>query len=165
MATIKEIKKFYRRNTKLIITVAAAILIIAAYVSGELGHTQLSSVLWVLAAIVGGFEIAKSAIVQLRYKVLGIQALVTIAAVGAILIGEYWEAAVVVFLFELGGYLEALTIDRTRNALRALMSLAPTTASVRRGNDIVVVAPGRGKAWRDRGRKSGRKDSRRRCGR
>ena len=74
---------------------------------------------------------------------LGIQALVTIAATGALLIGEYWEAAVVVFLLAefSGGYLEALTIDRTRNALRALMSLAPTTASVRRGNDIVVVAP------------------------
>ncbi len=142
MATIRELKKLYRRNAKLIVTVAAALFIIAAYASGELGHTQLSSILWVLAAVIGGFEIAKSAVVQLRYKVLGIQALVTIAAIGAILIGEYWEAAVVVFLFEFGGYLEALTIDRTRNALRALMSLAPTTASVRRGNDIVVVDPG-----------------------
>ncbi len=77
----------------------------------------------------------------MRYKVLGIQALVTVAAIGAILIGEYWEAAVVVFLFTFGGYLEALTIDRTRNALRALMSLTPTTASVRRNGDIVTVAP------------------------
>ena len=141
MATIKEMRKYYRRNAKLIITVAAALLIVAAYAAGELGHIQLSGILWILAALVGGFEIAKSAVTQLRYKVLGIQALVTIAAVGALLIGEYWEAAVVVFLFELGSYLEALTIDRTRNALRALMSLAPTTASVRRGNDIVVVAP------------------------
>jgi Zn2+/Cd2+-exporting ATPase len=141
MIKLKEIKKLYRRNAKLIITVAAALLILAAYASGELKQTQLSSYLWIVASLVGGFEIAKSAVTQLRYKVLGIQALVTIAAIGALLIGEYWEAAVVVFLFEFGGYLEALTIDRTRNALRALMSLAPTTASVRRGNDIVVVAP------------------------
>src|SRR5512143_4108646 len=92
-------KKSYRKNSKLIITVASGILLILAFAAGELKYTDLSSALWVLAAIVGGYEIAKSAIVQLKYKVLGIQALVTIAAIGAILIGEYWEAAVVVFLF------------------------------------------------------------------
>lgn len=138
---MREMKKLYRKNSKLIITAAVALLIAAAYASGELEQPQLSSYLWIAAALVGGFEIARSAIAQLKYRVLGIQALVTIAATGAILIGEYWEAAVVVFLFELGGYLEALTIDRTRNALRALMSLAPATASVRRGGDIIVVPP------------------------
>ncbi|WP_174590295.1 heavy metal translocating P-type ATPase [Methanocella conradii] len=136
-----DFKKLYRRNLKLIITVASGALIVLAYASGELRHVNLSSALWVLAAIVGGFDIARSAVAQLRYKVLGIQALVSIAAAGAILIGEYWEAAVVVFLFTFGGYLEALTIDKTRNSLRALMSLTPTVASVRRGDDIVAVAP------------------------
>ncbi|BAI61129.1 putative heavy metal translocating P-type ATPase [Methanocella paludicola SANAE] len=135
------LKKFYRKNSKLIITVASGILLILAFIAGELKYTDVSNALWILAAIVGGYEIAKSAITQLRYKVLGIQALVTIAAIGAILIGEYWEAAVVVFLFTFGGYLEALTIDRTRNALRAIMSLTPVTASVRRDGDIVVVPP------------------------
>jgi Cd2+/Zn2+-exporting ATPase len=136
-----DLKKFYRRNSKLIITVASGLLLVLAYATGELKYTDVSSALWILAAIVGGYEIAKSAITQLQYKVLGIQALVTIAAIGAILIGEYWEAAVVIFLFTFGGYLEALTIDRTRNALRALMSLTPVTASVRRNGDIVVVPP------------------------
>ncbi|HEY3272756.1 MAG TPA: cation-translocating P-type ATPase [Methanocella sp.] len=141
MATVKELKKYYRKNGKLIITVASALLIVAAFAAGELKYTQASGILWIAAAVVGGFEIARSAVAQLKYKVLGIQALVTIAAIGAILIGEYWEAAVVVFLFEFGGYLEALTVDRTRNALRALVSLTPTTASVRRDGDIVVVRP------------------------
>lgn len=134
-----DVKRFYRRNSKLIITVVSGALLVLAYAAGELKYADVSSAVWVLAAVVGGFEIAKSAVTQLRYKVLGIQVLVTVAAIGAILIGEYWEAAVVVFLFIFGGYLEALTIDRTRNALRALMSLAPTTASVRRNGGIVVV--------------------------
>ncbi len=136
-----DLKKSYRKNSKLIITVASGLLLVLAFVTGELKYTGVSNALWILAAVVGGYEIAKSAITQLRYKVLGIQALVTIAAIGAILIGEYWEAAVVVFLFTFGGYLEALTIDRTRNALRALMSLTPVTASVRRDGGIVVVPP------------------------
>jgi len=136
-----DLKMFYRKNSKLIITVASGLLLVLAFTTGELKYTDISNALWILAAIVGGYEIAKSAITQLRYKVLGIQALVTIAAIGAILIGEYWEAAVVVFLFTFGGYLEALTIDRTRNALRALMSLTPVTASVRRNGAIVVVPP------------------------
>lgn len=135
------LKTFYRKKGKLLITIFSGLLIAAAFLSGELGHVQASSVLWVLAAIVGGFEIARSAVVQLQYKVLGIQALVTIAAIGAILIGEYWEAAVVVFLFTFGGYLEALTVDRTRNALRNLVSLAPTIATVRRDGNLFGVPP------------------------
>lgn len=133
--------RFYRSNARLVVTAASGLLLALAFIAGELGQAGASSALWILAALVGGYHVAKSAITQLRYKVLGIQALVAIAATGAILIGEYWEAAVVVFLFTFGGYLEALTIDRTRNALRSLMSLAPVTASVRRGGGIETVPP------------------------
>lgn len=139
--SLADLRKFYRKNGKLIVTVISGALLVLAFSAGKLQYVQLSSALWILAAIIGGFGIAKSAIIQLRYKVLGIQALVTIASIGAILIGEYWEAAVVVFLFTFGGYLEALTLDRTRNALRSLMSLAPTTASVRRDGAVVTVDP------------------------
>ena len=58
------------------------------------------------------------------------------AAAGAVVIGEYWEAAAVTFLFALGGALEATTIGHTRQAVAALLDLAPTTA-------VVVVRDGR----------------------
>ena len=138
---LADLSKFYRKNGKLIVTVISGALLVLAFTAGHLEYYQLSSALWILATVIGGFGIAKSAVIQLRYKVLGIQALVTIASIGAILIGEYWEAAVVIFLFTFGGYLEALTLDRTRNALRSLMSLAPTTAAVRRNGEIVIVDP------------------------
>lgn len=57
--------------------------------------------------VITGYRIALSAFHALRFKVLGINALVTTAAIGAIIIGEYWEAAVVTFLFSLSSYLEA----------------------------------------------------------
>lgn len=54
-----DFKKLYRRNPKL--TVASGALIVLAYLSGELRHVNLSSALWILACIVGGFDIARSA--------------------------------------------------------------------------------------------------------
>jgi Cd2+/Zn2+-exporting ATPase len=140
MLDFKGIKKYYRKNNKLIITIVSGTLIFLAWASGEFfGRESISTALWIAAAIISGYDIAKSSIFQLKYKILGIQALVTFAAIGAILIGEYWEAAVVVFLFTVGGYLEARTVDRTRNALRELIKLSPTTASVRRGEEIVTI--------------------------
>ncbi len=52
--------------------------------------------------------------VSLKYRVLGIEALVTVAVVGAIFIGEYWEAAAVTFLFMLGSYLESRTLEKNQ---------------------------------------------------
>ncbi|WP_421015525.1 hypothetical protein, partial [Glutamicibacter creatinolyticus] len=51
---------------------------------------------------------------------VGIDLLVTVAAAGAVVIGNYWEAAAVTFLFAVGHALEAATLDRTRSALSAL---------------------------------------------
>jgi Cd2+/Zn2+-exporting ATPase len=80
---------------------------------------------------------------------------VTLAAVGAIVIGSYWEAAAVVFLFALGTYLEGRTMRKTRNALEELLEMTPDTATVRRNGEqkevpareveegeIVIVKPG-----------------------
>ncbi len=60
-------------------------------------------------------------------KVISINLLVTIAAVGAIIIGEYWIAAAVTFFFAFGSYLESKTTGKTktRDAIRKLMDLAP----------------------------------------
>jgi Cd2+/Zn2+-exporting ATPase len=66
---------------------------------------------------------------------------VTIAAVGAIAIGEFWEAAAVTFLFLLGAYLETRTLQKTRRALQDLLDQAPLTAIVLRdGRQVEVVA-------------------------
>src|SRR5690606_27476434 len=76
---------------------------------------------------------------DLRIPRVGIEALVTIAVLGAFAIGELWEGAAVTFLFALGGALERATVGRTRHALARLFELAPETATVRRdGNEVVV---------------------------
>ena len=65
-------------------------------------------------------------------RVIGIDLLVSIAAIGAVIIGEYWEAAAVTFLFAIGGALENATLNKTRSALAELVAVAPDTAVVLR---------------------------------
>ncbi|MFW6183665.1 MAG: heavy metal translocating P-type ATPase, partial [Chloroflexota bacterium] len=94
----------------------------------------------VLAALVAGWDIALRALRSLRRRHVSIELLVTVAATGALLIGEVWEAAAVTFLFMLGAYLEARTMSRTRRALGALLEVAPRTALVLRQGQTVEVA-------------------------
>ncbi|MGI6129978.1 MAG: heavy metal translocating P-type ATPase [bacterium] len=118
-------------------------------------QNRITDILMLVAAVLAGWRIALSAWQALRFRVLGIPALVTLASLGAIAIGEYWEAAVVTFLFAFGSYLEARTLDKTRGALRELLELAPQVARVKRESeeeeipaadvkvgDVVIVRPG-----------------------
>lgn len=93
------------------------------------------------AALVAGLDIAIRAWRSLRRRHISIELLVTIAAAGALIIGEYWEAAAVTFLFLFGAYLEARTLNQTRRVLQELLELAPTMAVVLRdGRQTEVLA-------------------------
>jgi Cd2+/Zn2+-exporting ATPase len=93
----------------------------------------------IVAAAIAGADIAQRAILSLRNRHISIELLVTIATLGALAIGEYWEAAAVTFLFIFGAYLEARTLSRTRQVLGELLDLAPETAIVLRGERQVEV--------------------------
>lgn len=135
-------KQYYRKNRKAIVTATSGLLYGGGWSLGYVtSFDTLSAAILVLAAVVGGYDIAKVAFHEIRSRTLGIKTLVTVAAIGAILIGEYWEAAAVVFLFSLGSYLEGRTMRKTRNALQELLEMTPDTALVRRdGGQIEVPA-------------------------
>ena len=134
-----------RREPPLRRVASAGVLILVAWsarVVGVAGTDRIHSAALVAAALVSGAAVASRALAALRMRTLSIEALVSVAAVGAIAIGEYWEAAAVTFLFDLGGYLEWKTLERTRAAIRALADWSPQTARVRRddGSEEVVRA-------------------------
>ncbi|MGE5577473.1 MAG: heavy metal translocating P-type ATPase [Syntrophothermus sp.] len=113
--------------------IVAGLLLVAGWLANRFPPAHLASQLaYVGATIVAGLPIARRAWGALRFRVIGIDLLVTLAAIGAILIGEYWEAGVVTFLFIFGAYLEARTMAKTRDAIQKLIRLAPKTAHVRR---------------------------------
>ena len=95
----------------------------------------------IAASLTAGWDIALRAWISLRNRAFSIELLVTIATVGALFIGEYWEAAAVTFLFIFGAYLEAQTLSRTRRVIGELLDLAPTTALVLRDGRQVEVRP------------------------
>lgn len=97
--------------------------------------------LLIAATVIAGRKIATRALQDLQIRRIGIEALVTIAVVGAFAIGEFWEAAAVTFLFALGGALELSTVGRTRQALARLFELVPETATVIRDGTEVLVSP------------------------
>ncbi len=92
------------------------------------------------AAFIAGSDIAWRAFHALRIRHFSIELLVTVAAIGALFIGEYWESAAVTFLFSFGAWLEARTLRQTRGALADLLKAAPEVATVIRDGQPVEIA-------------------------
>lgn len=82
----------------------------------------------IIASIIGVLPIFLQAYQALRVRVISIDLLVTVAVVGAFLIGEYNESAIVAFLFLFGSFLEQRTLEKTRTAIQSLMKMAPKNA-------------------------------------
>ncbi len=122
--------------------VSSGLFILLALVIGKLFNVLwLGDLFMILAALIAGSDIATRAFLSLKNKHISIELLVTIAASGALIIGEYWEAAAVTFLFILGAYLESRTLSHTRKVLQGLLDLAPTTVIVLRNGEQIVVSP------------------------
>ncbi|MCV3741582.1 heavy metal translocating P-type ATPase [Lentilactobacillus hilgardii] len=85
---------------------------------------------FILASIISAVPIVLRAFSALRFKTISIELLVSIAVVGAFIIGEYNESAIVTFLFLFGTFLENKTLAKTRHSIKDLTEMAPTTALV-----------------------------------
>jgi len=130
------------RSRAQITTITSGALILAGLAARYFFNTlPLHNILMSIAAIVAGLGIASRAWNSLRNRHISIELLVTIATIGALAIGEVWEAAAVTFLFVFGAYLEARTLSKTRQVLGELIDLAPVTAIVLRGGVQIEVAP------------------------
>lgn len=128
--------------TKTSTLIVATVLVATSFILDRILAYHLVTVAFMLATtLLAGYPVVKRALGALRYKIIGIELLVTIAVVGALIIGEYWEAAAVTYLFMLGGYLEIKTIERTRTSIKSLLSLAPDTARVIREGVEIVLDP------------------------
>ncbi|MGA1197089.1 MAG: heavy metal translocating P-type ATPase, partial [Candidatus Latescibacterota bacterium] len=119
------------------------------------GHFEWYQVFYVLAAILGGSNFFAAGFRSLRSFSLDIDFLMTIAIIGAVVIGEYMEAAAIAFLFSTAELLEDYAIDRARRSLKNLMDLAPDVATLKTEvgervvsveevicDQIVIVRPG-----------------------
>ena len=121
--------------------VAGALLVAALISSVAEGPQYVELGLQVGALVIAGYTFVPSTLRRLARGKIGVGTLMTIAAVGAVVLGEVGEAAMLAFLFAISEGLEEYAVTRTRRGLRALLSLVPDTATVRRGGRELVVSP------------------------
>ncbi len=127
-----------RLQPKHIVWISGALLLVAL-VAWLTVAPLIQDISLIAASIIAGLPIAKKAISALRWRTFSIDLLVTIAVIGALIIGEYVESGVVAFLFLFGNYLEQRSLERTRSSIRDLVDSAPTTARmVRDGTEVEV---------------------------
>lgn len=111
------------------ITLISGILITIAFISKwTAGKMEVFNWILIIASILGAAPIAIQAYQVLRVKVVSIDVLVTMAVLGAFLIQNYEESAIVTFLFLFGAYLEQRTLNQTRSAIKELIEMAPESA-------------------------------------
>ena len=124
------------RNPRVVTSAASGLLLAAGFVGGYVGLPEtVATLLYVLAVIVGGYYFGREAIEELfSEREIGIEFLMATAAIVAGLMGQWLEAATLVFLYSISEAAEGYTGERARQAVRALMDLSPKTALVRRGN-------------------------------
>ncbi|MGI8439780.1 MAG: heavy metal translocating P-type ATPase [Thermoleophilaceae bacterium] len=132
---------FWRRDARSVSTTASVLVLSVAVVTSLAGApAAAATALYLTSLAVGGWPIARAALVSLRRWNLDMNVLMTLAAVGAVGIGEYAEGAWVLVLFALGTTLEGFALERTRRSVEALMELAPDEASLVDGEEERVVA-------------------------
>ncbi len=117
------------------LTLLAILFVGLAFLAGWLGLPNTLEVgLFTLGGLLGLYFPARSGWMALRSgQGLDMNVLMTLAAVGAFIIGEYGEAATVIVLFSLGEALEGFTMERARDSIRQLMLLAPAEATLLQG--------------------------------
>ncbi len=132
------------------------IITLIAFVAGFLGAPALlTNALFVVAVLVGVFYPARKALIALANLTPTIHLLMLIGSGGAMLLGMWSEAAILIFVYSLGDVLESYAVDRARGAIRSLVALMPKEALVRKNGrevvlrtedisvgDVVVVRPG-----------------------
>lgn len=121
------IQNFFDTNKRWLV-VTMTILVGIAYLASFNGYPGLFNIAMLAVAIIGGLPILIRAVSALRYKIISIELLVSIAVISAIMISEFSEAGIVIWLFAIGDVLETMTLAKTRNAIKALVQMAPQKA-------------------------------------
>jgi len=136
-----------RRESVLLAAASGVLLVLGVGFTWLAWPASITVPFLALSVIAGGWLIFPRALRAARNRSLDMNVLMSVAAVGAAVIGQWGEAASAMFLFAVAQLLEARAMDRARGAIRALMELSPAEATVRRdGHDLVVpvaeVIPG-----------------------
>ena len=155
MAEVKERSTWWKEKQQLALY-GCGIIALFSFILMFLGvGPHITNALFGIAVLVGVYYPARKAIIALINLTPTIHLLMLIGASGAILLGMWYEAAILIFVYSLGDVLESYAVDKARGAIRSLTELVPKNALVRKDGhevimptedidvgDIVIVRPG-----------------------
>ncbi len=147
---------WWLKNKQLLALSACGIFMLAAFLAEAFGAPHgAAKTIYGLGILIGAYYPARMGLLALRTLTLNIRLLMVIGAAGAVALGLWEEAIMLVFIYSLGDVLEAYAVDKARGAIKALTELAPKEALVRKNGseniieagaveigDIVIVRPG-----------------------
>lgn len=116
------------------LSAAAGLLVLAGYLTQWWWSSTVATGLFLAGAAIGGSTFVPGAVRSLVRGRIGVATLMTIAMIGALLLGQFGEAAMLAFLFSISEALEDYSISRTRRGLRALLDLVPDTVTILSGD-------------------------------
>ena len=126
-----ETPSWFVRHARELLTATSGLALLAGVVCSHLGLSSLFEfTLYGVAIAAGGVELFPKGLRGLRQLRLDIHVLMLLAVSGALILGQWDEAATVAFLFGLSELLESLSLGRARRAVRALLEVAPEKADV-----------------------------------
>ncbi len=146
-----------RIGVKSLVTIVSGIFLALGFVINWIADDKsYATYLFAVAMITGGYYVYRSALTSLRSLILDMNVLMTVSSVGAVFIGEWSEAATVVFLFSVGNMLQASTLEKTRKSISRMIEMSPREARILsssgtekavpvnevRPGDTVLVKPG-----------------------
>lgn len=135
----KKLKKRLYRIIAGLVLFAGAILVTSLW--GE-AYPNLSLIAYLAAFFVSGGDVVKKAAGNLAGgRVLDENFLMSLATVGAFLVGEYPEGAAVMLFYQIGEWFQSYAVNKSRKSIRELMDIRPDYANVKRGGEIVTVSP------------------------
>lgn len=149
-------KRRWFKEPRIVFLGISGLLTVVGFVMRALGAPDMPTrVVFAVATVVGGYFPFQLGLAGLKKLSLNINTLLVTAAVGAVILNLWEEAAILVFVFSLGSVLETYAVDRARNSIGALVDLVPRRAVVIRDGqpvdtdvddvkigDVILVRPG-----------------------
>lgn len=143
-----KVQRFFIKYKKQVLITITILLILAEVFKWAFKLILPYQILMAIAGVGGVIPIILTAVSSLKVKLISIDVLVSLAVIGAFIIGKFNEAAIVTWLFMLGEVLEDFTLKKTRSAVSDLVSMAPKTALVLQDDgtteeeDVDFIDPG-----------------------